>query len=110
MKKATKRLKKAGWVVGGASEFLGLSPQEEALIKIRLALGDEVRASRKKAKLAQLALAKLIGSSQSRVARVETGDAAVRIDLQLKALLAAGTKPGAVFSTLARKLGPHKAA
>ena len=110
MKKATKQLKKAGWVVGNASEFLGLSPQEEALIEIRLALGDEVRSSRKKAKLTQPALAKLIGSSQSRVAKVETGDAAVSIDLQLKALLAAGTKPSVVFSALARKLGPHKAA
>jgi transcriptional regulator with XRE-family HTH domain len=82
------------------------------LVEIRLALGDQVRASRTKANLTQLTLAKRIGSSQSRVAKIETGDATVSIDLQMKALLAAGSKPGAVFSALARRLTEraHRAA
>jgi DNA-binding XRE family transcriptional regulator len=107
-----KRFERAGWRVGNASDFLGLSREEEALVEIRLALGDEVRVSRKRANLTQLALAKLIGSSQSRVAKIETGDTTVTIDLQMKALLAAGSKPGAVFFALARKLSEraHKAA
>lgn len=113
MKKANKeRLERAGWTVGNAGDFLGLSRQEGSLVAIRLALGDEVRTSRRRAKLTQLALAKRIGSSQSRVAKIETGDPTVSIDLQIKALLAAGSKPGAVFSALARKLAgrAHKAA
>ncbi len=111
-KKAKKRLERAGWAVGDASDFLGLSAGEEAFVEIRLALGDEVRASRKRANLTQAALATRIGSSQSRVAKIETGDKTVSIDLQMKALLAAGSKPGAVFSALARKLSDrtHKAA
>src|SRR5512141_263866 len=108
MKKETrKRLERAGWTVGNASDFLGLSAEEEALVEIRLVLGDEVRASRQRANLTQVALAKRIGSSQSRVAKIETGDSTVTIDLQMKALLAAGSKPGAVFSALARKLSGH---
>lgn len=113
MKKANmKRLERAGWTVGNASDFLDLSAEEEALVEIRLALGDEVRASRKRANLTQLALAKRIGSSQSRVAKIETGDTTVSIDLQMKALLAIGSRPSAVFSALARKLSDrtHKAA
>jgi DNA-binding XRE family transcriptional regulator len=105
MKKATvKKLEDAGWAVGNASAFLGLTPEEEALVEIRLALGDEVRESRKRANLTQVALAKRLGSSQSRVAKIETGDTTVSIDLQMKALLAAGSKPGAAFSALARRL------
>ncbi len=113
MKKETKkRLEEVGWTVGNATDFLGLSSAEEALVDIRLALGDEVRASRRRTNLTQHALAKLIGSSQSRVAKIETGDSTVSIDLQMKALLAAGSKPGAVFSALARKLAarPRRAA
>jgi DNA-binding XRE family transcriptional regulator len=111
-KEAKKRLEDAGWAVGKASDFLGLSPAEAALVDLRLALGDEVRASRKRTNLTQQALAKLIGSSQSRVAKIETGDTTVTIDLQLKALLASGSSPGAVFSALARKLAarPHRVA
>ena len=105
MKKANKeRLERAGWTVGNAGDFLGLSPEEEYLVEIRLALGDEVRASRKRANLTQMALAKRIGSSQSRVAKIETGDPTVSIDLQMRALLAAGSRPRAVFSVLARKV------
>ena len=113
MKKANKeRLERAGWTVGNAGGFLGLSLEEEYLVEIRLALGDEVRASRKRANLTQMALAKRIGSSQSRVAKIEIGDPTVSIDLQMRALLAAGSRPRAVFSTLARKLAEraHKAA
>jgi len=111
-KESKKRLEDAGWAVGNASDFLDLSPAEAALVDIRLALGDEVRASRKRTNLTQQALAKLIGSSQSRVAKTETGDTTVTIDLQLKALLATGSNPGSVFSALARKLAarPHRAA
>jgi DNA-binding XRE family transcriptional regulator len=113
MKKDTKkRLEQGGWAVGNASDFLGLSPAEEALIEIRLALGDEVRASRERTNLTQKALAKLIGSSQSRIAKIESGDPSVSIDLQMKALFTAGSRPGALLSTLGRKLAarPHRAA
>ncbi len=113
MKKAsTKRLERAGWMVGSARDFLDLSPEEEALVEIRLALGDEVRASRRRANLTQLALARRIGSSQSRIAKIEIGDTTVSLDLQLRALLAIGAKPSAVFSAVARKLSvrAHKAA
>ncbi|RKX43571.1 MAG: transcriptional regulator, partial [Verrucomicrobia bacterium] len=45
---------------------------------------------REKQGVTQVALAKLIGSSQSRVAKMEAGDSSVTIDLLMRALLALG--------------------
>jgi DNA-binding XRE family transcriptional regulator len=87
------RLAQAGWKVGTASEFLGLSQAEEALVDAKLRLGDAVRAARQRKHLSQAALAKLIGSSQSRVAKLENRDPEVSLDLQMKAIFAAN--PGA---------------
>jgi predicted transcriptional regulator len=71
-----------------------------------------VRFRGQRTNLTQKALAKMIGSSQSRIAKIEVGDRSVSIDLQIRALLTAGSKPGAVFSALARKLSarPHRVA
>jgi DNA-binding transcriptional regulator YiaG len=83
------RLEKAGWKVGDAAEFLELSDVEAALVEAKLALGDAVRALRQRGHLSQLDLAKRMGSSQSRVAKVENHDPEVSLDLQLRAVFAA---------------------
>jgi DNA-binding XRE family transcriptional regulator len=83
------RLEKAGWKVGDAAEFLGLSDVEAALVEAKLALGDAVRALRQRSYLAQEELAKRMGSSQSRVAKVENHDPEVSLDLQLRVDFAA---------------------
>ena len=69
-----KRLERAGWKVGAAEEFLGLSREESELIEVKLALGRLLRRSREKQLLTQAALAARLGSSQSRVAKIEAGD------------------------------------
>lgn len=90
MKKAQKaRFAKAGWKVGSASDLLGLNDAEAALVEARLSLGDAVRTVRRRRRLTQAGLAKLMGSSQSRVAKVENRDPEVSLDLQLKAIFAA---------------------
>lgn len=42
-----KRLHDKGWKVGSAEEFLELTPQEAALIDVRLKLADAVKLLRK---------------------------------------------------------------
>ena len=64
-----KRLEEKGWRVGTAGDFLGLSAQESAFVELRLKLADAVRELRKEKHLTQSQLAKLLGSSQSRVRR-----------------------------------------
>lgn len=85
-----KRLEAKGWRVGTAEEFLGLSPQESALVDVRLRLADAVRELRKEKHLTQVELAKIVGSSQSRVAKVEAADETVSLDLLIRSLLAMG--------------------
>jgi DNA-binding XRE family transcriptional regulator len=84
------RLKKKGWKVGTTEEFLGLAPDEAAYIDLKLALSHQVRDYRLSKKLTQVELARLLNSSQSRVAKIETGDASVSLDLLVRSLLALG--------------------
>ena len=65
-----KRLKEAGWRVGTADEFLGLSKQESALVEVKLRLARRLRALRARRGLSQAAVARLVRSSQSRVAKI----------------------------------------
>jgi len=84
------RLEAKGWRLGTAQEFLGLSDEETAYVELRLRLANSLRLRRQKRKLSQTELAKLIRSSQSRVAKMEGGDPTVSIDLLIRSLLALG--------------------
>ena len=88
--KKKKRLKSKGWIIGDTSEFLQLSPEEARFIELKIALSESLKAERLKQEVTQVDLAKLIGSSQSRVAKMEAGDPSVTVDLLLKALLSLG--------------------
>ena len=91
MRKTKKeRLEKKGWKVGTVDEFLDLSPEESAYIEMKLRLSESLRRRRKRRKLSQVQLAKLIKSSQSRVAKMEGGDPSVSLDLLIRSLLALG--------------------
>ena len=89
-KEKIKRLQSKGWEVGSAEDFLGLSPEESAYIDLKLNLSANLRKLRAEQNLTQVEMAKLIHSSQSRVAKIETGDPTVSIDLIIKSLLALG--------------------
>ena len=86
-----KHLEAKGWRIGSAKEFLGLSEQEAAYIELKLTLGENLKKRRLQKKLTQVELAKLLKSNQSRVAKMESGDPSVSIDLLVKSLLALGT-------------------
>ena len=101
----TKRLQAAGWKVGDATEFLGLSPEEAALIEFKLALATRVRELRVSQGLTQVQLAKAIGSSQSRIAKLEAADPTVSTDFMLRSFFKLGAGVGDIKSVLA----PRKA-
>ena len=85
-----KRLQARGWQVGDAEAFLGLSAQEAAYIELRLTLAEGLKVKRLSNGLSQADLASIIGSSQSRVAKMESGDPSVSLDLLIRTLLALG--------------------
>ena len=85
-----KRLHAAGWKTGSVKEFLQLSDEEAMLVELRLSLADAVKASRQKRGLSQIGLAQRMRSSQSRVAKMESGDPSVSLDLIVRAFFASG--------------------
>ena len=87
------KLKAAGWAVGNAQDFLGLTPEESAYVELRLALAKTLHTYRVKSHLTQAAFAKRVHSSQSRVAKMEAGDASVSVDLMIRSIMALGATP-----------------
>lgn len=106
MKKTKRaRLEGAGWKVGNAADFLELTKEEAAFVALKVALASSLRKRRQAKKWTQTQLAKAIGSSQPRVAKMEASDSTVSVDLLIKALLAMG----ATRRDLAKVIGAPKA-
>jgi len=91
MKKSKKeRLEKAGWKVSTTADFLDLTDEEATLIEMKLALASSLKKRRQDNQWTQEMLAKQIDSSQSRVAKMESADGSVSIDLLVRSLLTLG--------------------
>ncbi len=101
-----KHLERAGWRVGSAAEFLELTAVEAELVDMKLALSAKLRKTREQQNLSQTDLAKRMGSSQSRVAKMEAGDPGVSLDLLVEGLLAVG----ATRRQIATAITPRKRA
>jgi predicted XRE-type DNA-binding protein len=95
-----KKLESKGWKIGTSEEFLQLTPEESEYIEIKLNLSKSLKERRQRKNMTQEDVARLIKSSQSRVAKMEAGDPTVSIDLLVRSLLALGTNK----STLAKML------
>ena len=85
-----KQLEANGWKVGNAADFLELTDEEANYIELKLKLATRLKEARTQRRLTQKEFAKQIDSSQSRVAKMETGDPSVSLDLLIKSLLALG--------------------
>ena len=97
-----KRLEKAGWRVGDAQDFLGLTDAEMAMIEVRLTLAKALKHRRQYLKISQQRFAERIGSSQSRVAKMEAGDPSVSLDLLMRSLIYSGSTSAEIGHALAR--------
>lgn len=94
------RLEAAGWRVGSTEELLGLTAEEATLVDLRLRLADAVRLRRKESHLTQAQFASLLGSSQSRVAKVEAAAESVSLDLLILSFLALGATAGELAAVI----------
>jgi hypothetical protein len=108
------KLERAGWSVGSTADFLGLSKEEESLIDMKLALANTLKARRQARKLTQSDIAKRIGSSQSRIAKMEVADNSVSLDLLVRSLLSLGATRqeigGTIGATIPKKISTRSAA
>ncbi len=85
-----KKLEAKGFTISSTDEFLSLTPEESAFVEIKLALSKSLQKRRLEKNLSQTQLAQLIESSQSRIAKMESGDSSVSLDLLVRSLLALG--------------------
>ena len=84
------RFEKAGWKTTTVQEFLALSDEDMAVIEVKVALARRLRVQRTRAGMSQVQVAKIVRSSQPRVAKMEAADKTVSIDLLVKALVKTG--------------------
>jgi predicted XRE-type DNA-binding protein len=99
-----KKLAAAGWTTGDAKDFLDLSEAEAAFIDMKLALAADLRARRLERHLNQTQVARIIGSSQSRVAKMEAADGSVSVDLLIRSILKLGARRSDVAKAVAAQL------
>ena len=95
-----KRLEEAGWRVGDAQDFLGLTDAEMELIEVRRTLAKVLKQRRQLLKISQQRFAERIGSSQSRVAKMEAGDQSVSLDLLMRSLIYSGSTSAEIGQAL----------
>lgn len=88
--KKRKALTAAGWWVGDAADFLGLTAEERQLVQLRLTLALAIRRQRQASGLSQKQLGERIGTTQPRVAKIEVGAPDVSLDQLVRAYTAAG--------------------
>jgi hypothetical protein len=83
-------LEAAGWRLGDAADFLGMTDEERQLLDARVEAAMAVRRQRTIAKLSQKQLASRIKTSQPRIAKIERASGDVSLDQIFRAFTAAG--------------------
>ena len=96
---AQERLAATGWVETTVAEFLGLSPEEEALVDTGLLLSQLVRETRVARGWSTEQLGQKIGVSAERISELETAPG-TRFELLFQALYAMNVAPREIAATI----------
>ena len=101
-KKKRKSRERGGFKLVAVQDFLGLSDVELAGIELRLCLAEELKKRRRRAKISQQNFAKRVGTSKSRLAKMEAGDPGVSLDLVIRSLLESGSTLAQIGRAIAK--------
>jgi transcriptional regulator with XRE-family HTH domain len=85
-----KRLEAAGFKFGTVGELFGLTEAEEQLVEMKVAIAEAIRHLRESRSLSQADLARLLGSGQSRVSKLERSSEATSLDTLFRCMLVLG--------------------
>lgn len=85
-----KALEAAGYRLGDAADFLGMTDPERRMLDLRDTLSEAVRRLRLEQGLTQKELAERLGTGQARIARMELGLPGVALDALFRALFDLG--------------------
>lgn len=100
--KKRKKLEGKGWTVGSAQDLLRLSDEEMQIVEMKAALIAAVRKCRERKDITQTDLTKQIGSSVSRISKLENGSPDISFELVLRALIALGVSKKKIGETILR--------
>ena len=95
-----KKLERAGFRVTTTKDWLQLTPTDEKLIEMRMALAAELESLRKEMGLTQAQLAKKLGTKQSGVARMINNPDTASIDALIKGLITMGASVSRIAACL----------
>jgi len=87
-----KSLEAAGWKIGDAADFLGMSAEERQLLDARVKLAMAIRQLRQSLRMSQKELGARLKTTQPRVAKIERAASDVSMDQLVRAFTAAGGK------------------
>jgi predicted XRE-type DNA-binding protein len=85
-----KRLEAAGFKFGTVGELFNLSEAEELLVEVKVALAEAIRELREVRSLSQADLARLIGSGQARVSKLERSLESTSLDTLFRCMIVLG--------------------
>ena len=96
-----KRLEAMGWKFGDYGDFLGLTPEEKAVVEMRLAARRELERLRAESNVSQAELARRMGTKQPNVSRLFRDLGTASLDTLVKALAAFGLDRKGIAASLA---------
>ncbi|MBQ9343801.1 MAG: XRE family transcriptional regulator [Kiritimatiellae bacterium] len=86
-----KKLEAAGWKFGDYADFLGMTPEEKAVVEIRIAATKEMERLHAESGISQKELARRMGTQQPNVSRLFKNPGKATLDTILQALEALGS-------------------
>jgi transcriptional regulator with XRE-family HTH domain len=105
-----KRLEAAGFEFGTVGELFGLTEAEEQLIEMKVAIAEAVRDLRERRALSQADLARLLGSGQARVSKLERASESTSLDTLFRCMLVLGASRQDLAKAISHSTQPKKAA
>lgn len=105
-----RRLEAAGFKFGTVGELFGLSEAEEQLVELKVVIADAVRELRDTRALSQSDLARLVGTGQARISKLERSAESTSLDTLVRCLLVLGASRKDLARTIANaKVRPRTA-
>src|ERR1044071_9764311 len=94
-----RRLEEAGFRFGTVRVLFDLSAVEEQIVEMKLALAEAIRALRGSRELSQADLARLVGSGQARISKLERAREETSLDTLVRCMFALGASRQDVAKT-----------
>ena len=88
-----KKREAADWKFGDYADFLDMTPEEKAVVEIRLAATREMERLRAENPISQEELARRMGTKQPNVSKLFKNPGKATLDTLFRALLALGSTP-----------------